>query len=208
MQVSFSPPNQLTLLRIILTPVFVVFLFSPSPLLQRLSVLVFIVALLTDWYDGWVARRWGYASRWGAFLDPLADKVLSSAAFVSFIYLDLTPAWPIWLMVVRDISITLLRSYSEYKGRAFVTRKLAKTKTFLQFTLLFYLLLLFVAARTPSLLARWQETIALLLDPALVTVLTVLVAALTIWTGVVYLIENRKTIRALYAVPDRAPQSE
>ena len=133
MKISFSPPNQLTILRILLTPVFLAFLFSGSSLFRHLSLIVFFIALLTDWYDGWVARRWGYITKWGAFLDPLADKVVTSAALLSFVTLNLVPAWPIWLIVVRDFAITLLRSYSEYKGKPFDTSKFAKTKTFLQF---------------------------------------------------------------------------
>ncbi|MBI3004982.1 MAG: CDP-alcohol phosphatidyltransferase family protein [Ignavibacteriales bacterium] len=66
---TFSPPNQLTFLRIILTPVFVAFLLSSNITLRQVSVLIFFIAMLTDWYDGWVARRWGYVTRWGSFLD-------------------------------------------------------------------------------------------------------------------------------------------
>ena len=208
MRISFSPPNQLTLLRVVLTPVFVAFLFSSSLTLRQLSLVLFILAGLTDWYDGWVARRWGYVSRWGAFLDPLADKIVTSAALVAFIYLDLTPAWPIWLIVGRDILITLLRSYSEYKGKPFATKKLAKTKTFLQFMFIYYLLLVYIASITGSVRSRIPGLIESLLNPSLLYTLTVVVAALTIYTGVLYLVENWKTIRELSALPGRVPQSE
>ena len=81
-----SPPNQLTLLRIILTPAFALLLISDSPINKQIALVVYCLAALTDWYDGWVARRWGYITHWGKFLDPLADKVLTSAAFISFIF--------------------------------------------------------------------------------------------------------------------------
>jgi len=208
MRVSFSPPNQLTLLRVLLTPVFVVFLFSSDSTLRQLSLVVFVLAGLTDWYDGWVARRWGYVSRWGAFLDPLADKVVTSAALVAFIYLNLTPAWPIWLIVFRDILITVLRSYSEYKGKPFVTKKLAKTKTFLQFMFIYYLLLVYLASVTDTIRTKYAGLIESLLNPSLLYTLTVVVAALTIYTGLLYLVENWKTIRELYALPGRVTQSQ
>ncbi|MBI4535095.1 MAG: CDP-alcohol phosphatidyltransferase family protein, partial [Ignavibacteriae bacterium] len=80
-------PNQLTLLRVVLTPVFVVMLLSTSSLQKQISLVVFIIAALTDWYDGWVARKLGYISRWGKFLDPLADKILSSSALLAYVYL-------------------------------------------------------------------------------------------------------------------------
>lgn len=207
MKISFSPPNQLTILRILLTPVFLAFLFSANPVLRQLSLLVFIVALLTDWYDGWVARRWGYVTRWGTFLDPLADKVVTSAALLAFVYLDIAPAWPIWIIVVRDIAITLLRSYSEFKGKPFDTSKFAKTKTVLQFVVIYYVLLLHIANDTEYFRSGWGPTISALLDPAVIYVLTVLIAVITVWTGISYLIENRKTIRELSIFANRVTES-
>jgi len=208
MRIPFSPPNQLTLLRILLAPVFLAFLFSDDPLLKQLSLIVFVLALLTDWYDGWVARRWGYVSRWGRFFDPLADKVVTSAALLAFVYLDLAPAWPIWLIVVRDITITWLRSYAEFKGKPFQTAKLAKTKTFLQFTIIFYILLLYVGSQTKSIYLEYAGLIDPLLNYTLVYWLTAIVAALTVWTGIVYIIENWKTIQQLYDFSDRITESD
>lgn len=189
-----TPPNQLTLLRILLTPVFVAFLFSADPTLRYLSIPVFVLAILTDWYDGWVARRWGYVTRWGTFLDPLADKVVTSAALIAFIYLDLAPPWAVWAIVVRDLGITFLRSYTEFKGKPIETMKLAKTKTFLQFVLIGYVLLIYVASTSDAIRAEHAELIDSLLDETLVYASVVVVAGITVWTGVLYVLENRKTI--------------
>lgn len=207
MKFAFSPPNQLTLLRILLTPVFLVFLFSDSIVLRQLSLVVFIVALLTDWYDGWVARRWGYVTRWGTFLDPLADKIVTSAALIAFVILDLAPAWTVWLIVIRDIAITLLRSYSEYKGKPFDTSRLAKTKTLLQFVVIYYVLLLYVASSTEYFRIEYGAAIDSLLHSTVVYILMVLTAVITVWTGVSYIIANRKTIRELYAYSNRVTES-
>ncbi len=207
MKIAFSPPNQLTLLRILLTPVFLVFLFSDNIVFRQLSLIVFIVALLTDWYDGWVARRWGYVTRWGTFLDPLADKIVTSAALIAFVILDLAPAWTVWLIVIRDIAITLLRSYSEYKGKPFDTSKLAKTKTFLQFVVIYYILLLYVAGSTEYVRTEYGAAIDSLLHGTIVYVLMVLTAVITVWTGVSYIIANRKTIRELYDYSSRVTES-
>ncbi|HEX9614175.1 MAG TPA: CDP-diacylglycerol--glycerol-3-phosphate 3-phosphatidyltransferase [Bacteroidota bacterium] len=206
MKITFSPPNQLTLLRILLTPVFIAFLFSPSEVLRQLSLLVFVIALFTDWYDGWVARRWGYITRWGAFLDPLADKIVTSAALIAFVVLDLAPAWPVWLIVIRDIAITLLRSFSEYKGKPFDTTRLAKTKTFFQFVVIYYVLLLYVAGSTPYFREHYGNAIDMLLGTTLVYVLIVLTAVITIWTGVSYIVGNWNTIRSLYVISSRAAE--
>jgi CDP-diacylglycerol--glycerol-3-phosphate 3-phosphatidyltransferase len=208
MAFTVSPPNQLTLLRIVLTPVFLAFLFSSDPTLRLLSLLVFFVALLTDWYDGWVARRWGYVSRWGRFLDPLADKVITSAALIAFIYLDLVPGWTVWAIIGRDAVITFLRTYSELKGKTFDTSKLAKTKTFLQFVVIFYILFLYVAQDTEYFKTRYASAIDALLDDAVLYSLMVITALTTIWTGVLYCIDNWKTIRELYTVAFRISESK
>jgi CDP-diacylglycerol--glycerol-3-phosphate 3-phosphatidyltransferase len=207
MKYFITPPNQLTFLRILLTPLFVALLFSVDPVSRQLSIFVFLLALLSDWYDGWVARRWGYITRWGTFLDPLADKIVTSAVFISFIYLNLVPAWTVWVIVSRDIVITLLRSYSEFKGKPFDTSKLAKTKTFLQFAVLFYILLLYVG-RDVARFLPYRNFIETLLHPALIYFMMVCIAVITVWTGVLYLIGNRKTLLELYAVATRITESQ
>jgi len=208
MKFSFTPPNQLTFLRILLTPVFLALLFSSDPLLRQLSLLVFIIALLTDWYDGWVARRWGYITRWGKFLDPLADKVVTSAALIGFIYLDLVPPWTVWVIVVRDIAITLLRSYAEFRGKPFDTTRLAKTKTFLQFVVIYYVLLLYVGKDIEFVRSRYGELINTLLDYSFLYASMVVFAAITLLTGALYIIENWKTVRELYDFSSRITESE
>lgn len=208
MKLEISPPNQLTFLRIVLTPVFVAFLFSSDPLLRQLSLLVFVIAMLTDWYDGWVARRWGYVTRWGTFLDPLADKVVTSAALIAFIYLDLVPAWTVWVIVIRDVVITFLRSYAELKGKPFDTTRLAKTKTFLQFALIYYVLLAYIALDTEYFRSRYGALLNQLLDRSLLYACMVIIAAITLLTGVLYIIENWATVRELYATSNRVTESE
>src|SRR6187455_1682946 len=77
-------PNTLSLIRIILAPVFMVLFLSDSTWMIAASFFIFTIAALTDWYDGWYARRYGFKTRWGQFIDPLADKILTSAAFIAF----------------------------------------------------------------------------------------------------------------------------
>ena len=208
MKFPISPPNQLTFLRILLTPVFLAFLFSADPVMRQLSLLVFIVAMLTDWYDGWVARRWGYVTRWGTFLDPLADKVVTSAALIAFVYLNLVPSWTVWLIVIRDIAITFLRSYSEFKGKAFDTTRMAKTKTFLQFAVIYYVLLIYIARDTEYFRVRFGTTLDMLLDPSLLYATMVVITAITLLTGALYIVNNWATVRELYGASNRITESE
>jgi CDP-diacylglycerol--glycerol-3-phosphate 3-phosphatidyltransferase len=204
----FSPPNQLTVLRILLTPVFLVFLLSSNSTLLQWSLAIFILAAITDWYDGWLARRWGYVTRWGAFLDPLADKVLTSAALLAYAYLGLVPGWMVWIIVIRDAIITIVRSYAEYKGKPVDTSKLAKTKTFAQYILIYYLLILFVAQNTPSIEENFGGLISTLLNYSFIYTAMAFITGITLWTGIIYLIDNWKTIRELYESPSKFSEPE
>ena len=111
-----SFPNQLSVLRILLTPLFLYLFLSENIVYKKLSLIVFFIAVSTDWIDGWHARKYGLISAFGIFIDPLADKILTSAAFAGFYILGIMPLWMVIVIVSRDIIITLLRSYKEYKG--------------------------------------------------------------------------------------------
>ncbi|MGD0339650.1 MAG: CDP-diacylglycerol--glycerol-3-phosphate 3-phosphatidyltransferase [Bacteroidota bacterium] len=206
--ISISLPNQLTLLRILLTPVFVSLLFSQDHRLRQLAFVAFTVASMTDWYDGWVARKWGYISRWGKFFDPLADKVLTSAAFFAFAVLGLAQYWMVWIIVIRDILITLLRSLAEYKDQTVVTTYFAKVKTFAQMTLIYYILILHLAKTTPGFWSDHQVLFDMLLNPTLVYILMLIITIITLWTGITYIIDNRKTILNLYVSRSRITESD
>jgi len=193
-----SFPNSLTILRIFLTPVFVILLVSESPLYRQISVVVYIVAALTDWYDGWVARRYGSASRWGKFLDPLADKILSTAALLSFVALGLIDGWMVWIVVWRDVVITALRSYGEWTDHPIVTSKSAQAKTFSEFIVIYYILLLYVAGSIPVVRHEFADTLETLMDPRVLFGMMLIVMISSLVTGVMYLIDNRRFINELY----------
>ncbi|HTY00152.1 MAG TPA: CDP-diacylglycerol--glycerol-3-phosphate 3-phosphatidyltransferase [Bacteroidota bacterium] len=198
LELQLTIPNQLTLLRIVLTPVFVVFVLSSSSVLRQISLIVFIVAALTDWYDGWIARKMGYVSQWGKFLDPLADKILSSAAFLCFVALGLIDAWMVWIIIIRDFLITGLRAYAEYRERPVVTSRSAQTKTFSQFVVMYYLLILYVCRTIPSVYEEFGRWIDSLMQHDVLFGMMLLVTIMTVWTAIAYLIDNRKTLHDLY----------
>jgi CDP-diacylglycerol--glycerol-3-phosphate 3-phosphatidyltransferase len=198
LQVELTLPNQLTLLRVLLTPVFVALLLSTTPLYLQLSLVVFVIAALTDWYDGWAARRLGYVSRWGKFMDPLADKVLSAAALLAFAWLGLVESWMVWIVIVRDFLITGLRTLAEYYDRPIVTSKTAQAKTFGQFVVIYYILILFVAQSVPALQQRFGDLIESLMHPQVLFGMMIVVTLTTVGTGVAYLWDNRTFITELY----------
>ena len=202
-----SPPNQLTLLRIILTPAFAFLLFSDSPTNKQIALVVYCLAALTDWYDGWVARRWGYITHWGKFLDPLADKILTSAAFLSFMVIGYASAWMVWVIVARDILITLLRSYSEYKGKPVETMKFARTKTFFQLVVIYLFLIIYVVRNSPSLYSRFGGWVEVFAAKEIMVGLMLLVTILTALSGILYLVQSWNTIKELFVSNDRAAET-
>lgn len=203
-----SIPNSLTLFRIVLTPVFVILLFSDSSFLKQISLVVYVVAALTDWYDGWVARRYGYDSRWGKFLDPLADKVLAAAALFSFVALRLIDAWMVWIIIIRDVLITTLRSYAEWRDKPVVTSKTAQAKTFGEFIVIYYILILYVANSVPFIRQDFHELLDTLMHPQVLFGMMLVVTLSTIGTGIVYLFDNRKLLHEFSHRHRRTPESE
>jgi CDP-diacylglycerol--glycerol-3-phosphate 3-phosphatidyltransferase len=171
---------------------------SDSSLNRQLSLVVFVIAALTDWYDGWAARKMGNISRWGKFLDPLADKILSSAALLVYVGLGLVDAWMVWIVIIRDFLITGLRTYAEYKDRPIVTSRGAQAKTFGQFVVIYYILILYVARSVPPIQIEWGETIDTLMHPQVLFGMMLLVTLSNVGTGIAYLFDNRTFLREIY----------
>lgn len=184
-----SFPNQLSLLRIILAPVFLYLFLSENPLYKKISLVVFFIAVLTDWYDGWHARRYGQVSKVGIFLDPLADKFLTSIAFIGFYILGIMPLWMVLIIVVRDIVITILRSYQEANGKTMKTSYIAKTKTFIQMTYIFLIVIL-VCSLSFDINGILKSSINDFLYSGLNYIFMLSVTLITLYTGVSYFFEK------------------
>ncbi|NOX64290.1 MAG: CDP-diacylglycerol--glycerol-3-phosphate 3-phosphatidyltransferase [Chlorobi bacterium] len=193
-------PNQLTVLRIILTPVFLFLFLSGDPLLIQISLAVYLIAAITDWYDGWLARKFNYITDWGKFLDPLADKILTSAAFFAFVHLDILELWMVWVIVIRDFVITGLRAYADFQGVSFVTSKSAKIKTFIQMVFIYYLLFIYTMQNTQFFYEGNSEIFNKMFDQNLIYYLMLFITLLTFYTGVEYFYTNRKTIKRLFKI--------
>lgn len=198
-ELQLTLPNQLTLLRVLLAPLFAYLLLSESSFNRQISLIVFIIAALTDWYDGWIARKMGYISRWGKFLDPLADKILSSVALLAYVGLGLVDAWMVWIVIIRDFAITGLRTYAEYRDQPIVTSKGAQAKTFGQFVVIYYILILYVARSVPPIYSQFGGVIDTLMHPQVLFGMMLVVTLSTLGTGIAYLFDNRKFLRELYA---------
>lgn len=187
-------PNQLTILRILLTPLFLYLFIQESPEQQLAGTIVFFIASATDWYDGYIARKLNIVSRWGQFMDPLADKILISSAFIVLAYLNILFWWMVWIIVVRDFLITFLRIFALKLGKSVVTSTFAKWKTFSQMTVLILVLLyinfmnfhFFPSLKIPVNYTHW------------ISISMIIVTIITAFSGIQYMIENRSHLYEIY----------
>ena len=141
-------PNILTTLRLLLIPVFVILMIEPSPAMLRAAVYVFIIAALTDYVDGMLARRLCLISNLGKLLDPVADKLLVMSALVMLVAQKAeangepwVPAWMVVLVLAREIWVTGLRAVAASEGKVMAAGNAGKWKNFLQMVAIVALLL-------------------------------------------------------------------
>jgi CDP-diacylglycerol--glycerol-3-phosphate 3-phosphatidyltransferase len=136
-------PNLLTLARIAIVPFVVVFIDNYSPTRSFVATILYIVASVTDFFDGYLARRWGQITVLGKFLDPLADKVIVMAALVFLVAADRAPAWLVVLLLARELAITGLRSIASTEGLVIAASTGGKHKTALQLIGILFLMVHF-----------------------------------------------------------------
>jgi CDP-diacylglycerol--glycerol-3-phosphate 3-phosphatidyltransferase len=138
---KINPPNALTLLRIFLVPFLVVVLLTKFDGREIVALAIFLVATATDFFDGWLARRRGEITTLGTLLDPIADKLLISAAFISLVELGLAPAWMVVVVVAREFAVTGLRSIASGQGIVIPASSWGKAKMASQITAVSLLIL-------------------------------------------------------------------
>lgn len=130
-----NTPNKLTLLRIIIAPLFMYFFIIDDFYMRLVALGLFIIAALTDLADGYYARKYGIITGFGRFMDPLADKILVSSALISFIALGYVSPLPVMLIIGREFAITGLRLLAAYRGVVILPSWWAKVKTFAQLSI-------------------------------------------------------------------------
>jgi len=184
--------NRITLSRLALTVVFVIALNSSWQYARTTALVIFVIAGLTDFVDGEIARRYGVITSFGKLMDPLVDKIMVAAAFISLVPLKAVPAWAATTVVARDFLITGLRLMATAKGRVLPAESLGKQKTSWQIvTIVFFLALLSIAelhyaTETSTWWARaWGDA-----GPVLVWI----TVALTIYSGLGFTWRNRELI--------------
>lgn len=190
-------PNKLTLSRIILAPIFLALLIVDDVWARAFALLTFVIAALTDLYDGYLARRTGVVTGFGKFMDPLADKILTSSAFIAFVALGYARVWMVLPIVFRELFVTGLRSVAAYRGLVIRPSFLAKVKTFLQM-LVIVMILGYVNVKTFAGPLGWDWAwLEATWIPGLFDYLMLATMVITVYTGIDYLWRNASLWRGL-----------
>ena len=166
--------NKLTMLRIVMIPVFLVILYLNFPFNRYLALLIFILASVTDFIDGYIARHYNQVTDFGKFMDPLADKMLVMAAMLWFVEAGRMPAWALLIVVVREFAVSGLRLIAVDNGRVIAAAWSGKVKT-----------------------ASTMVGICLMLlpvPPVVDLAVTAVIVVTTVYSGVEYFVKNRDVI--------------
>lgn len=180
-------PNALTILRVILTGLFIYFFLQdgPGPLLTAL--IVFTAASLTDYLDGHIARKRNLITNFGKIMDPIADKFLVLSAFFMFMSKSLIAGWMFYLICAREVIVTVLRLNAVNKGAALEAEGAGKVKTVLQITAVYLIIIFDIAGQF---LNQGQFKAA----SSGVYVLMLAVVGVTLWSGASFVLNNRKEL--------------
>ncbi len=175
----------------LLAPLFIFLYLQDALLWAALGMVVFIFAAITDYLDGYYARRYDVSSGLGTFLDPLADKILTFAGFICIPFIDPNqfPWWIIGVIIFRDVFITLLRVWSEQNGKMLQTRCTAKAKTLLQMVFLYVVLFTGILTRSGGMTGRIGHMI---LESGVLGWMFLLVMMITVYTALEYIYINKR----------------
>jgi len=184
--------NKLTISRIVLTFVFMFFLFSKGLTFKILALATFVAASVTDFLDGWLAKKRNEVSDFGKLMDPIADKVLTLSAFLAFVEMKLIPAWIVVIIVFREFVITGLRLVALAKREVIEAETAGKHKTVSQMVSI-YVILFFIIFRESSIsvFGFWNESLEYLLRQ-IIFYMMIVTAILTVVSGISCLVKNKR----------------
>lgn len=180
-------PNVLTVLRVILTGMFIYFFLQDGPRPLLIALCVFTAASLTDYLDGYIARKHNLITDFGKIMDPIADKFLVLSAFFMFMNKSLIAGWMFYLICAREVIVTVLRLNAVSKGAALAAEGAGKLKTVLQIVAV-YLIIIFNIA------GQFLDHAQFRAAASGVYVLMLAVVGLTLWSGASFILNNRKEL--------------
>lgn len=176
--------NKLTILRVILVPIFIAFMTIDALWAKIAGLLIFIIASLTDMLDGQIARKRNMITTFGKFADPLADKMLTTAAFLVFMQQGIIGAWPVFIILVREFAVSGIRLAAAAEGEVIAASFWGKFKTVTQMLSIVVGIILMCIPQIPS-------NITALIIQILVWICVVF----TVISGVEYVVKNWKLMK-------------
>ena len=171
-------PNKLSIARAVCIPVIVILLYLEGPSCRIAAGILFILACLTDFLDGRIARKRNLVTDFGKFIDPVADKLLVLTTLIMLVHLRMMPAWVVVIVLCRELSVDGLRMVAVTQGKVIAAGPLGKWKTACQMVLISIMLILDLSFGT-----SWP-----------VTVLTGIMVLLTVGSAVDYFVRNRSVL--------------
>ena len=186
-------PNKLTILRIILVVVFMFLLFSAGVIAKTLALITFLIASLTDFLDGYIAKKNNMVTDFGKLMDPIADKILILAAFLAFVEMELIPAWMVVIIMFREVAVTGLRISALARGKVIAADDGGKHKMVSQ-VLVVMVVLVFLILREAGIKffgPSWSDSVERIYKNA-IFFLMLITTVLTLISGMSYLIKNRE----------------
>lgn len=173
-------PNKLTLLRVILVPVFMTFMMIDTVWSTWVALIVFSIASLTDMLDGKIARSQNLVTNFGKFADPLADKMLTTSAFLVFMFKDITGPWPLFIILTREFAVSGVRLAAAAEGKVIAASFWGKFKTVTQ-----------MMSIIAGILLLGVPIISLEVTSTVTQILIWISVFFTIISGVEYILKNR-----------------
>lgn len=189
---NYTLPNILSFLRVLIAPIVYQMILSGEIALIRYALIIYSLGAITDYLDGYIARRWGNTSSFGSFLDPIADKILTNAALLGIMAIHVIEPWIVFIIISRDIFITLLRIYADRIGEPIITSFTAKVKTAIQLTFTIIILLILSFDNGYSQLFLYRNY---------VDIFMYVIALLTLYTSVEYCFQNASLLKRLVNEP-------
>ena len=177
--------NKLTISRIFLAGFFILFLFIKGPAAKFMAMAIFLAACVTEYYDGYLARKTNGVTSFGKLMDPIADKILILGAFLAFVEMEVIPAWMVMIIIARELIITGIRILALSQKKVLSAEVGGKHKTVSQMVAVISILI-FLIIRDLGFTIRYAEYFNIGLQ-----VLMIIVVAMTIASGISYMIKNK-----------------
>lgn len=188
-------PNKLTILRIGLSFIFIGLIFSEGLMAKSLALIVFTIAAITDFLDGYIARKYNLITDLGKLLDPIADKILVLAAFLAFVQMRLIAVWMVVIIIFRELLITVIRIFLARKGKVIAASVWGKYKTVAQIISIFIILGFIILKQVGiDLYGFWDDRMERIFIISINVVMYITIT-LTLISGITYFTKNKNAFK-------------